>query len=102
LQAAIPESSKIGVLSGLATIHPVRPELSNGGNRNLHSVDNLSITTWARWVDQRSGNGEIRVSREGITFAAPVLIVHYIEVHKYLPPQHFLKAIEESEISIGG
>ena len=50
----------------------------------------------AQWIDERSSNGEIRVSREGITFAAPVLIVHYIEKHNYLPPDQFLKAIEEA------
>jgi hypothetical protein len=53
----------------------------------------------ARWLAQRSSNGEIRVSREGIIFAAPVLIVHYIEAHKYLPPTRFLKAVEEALIS---
>ena len=52
--------------------------------------------SWARWVDQRSSSGEIRVSREGIIFAAPVLIVHYIEAHNYLPPTQFLKAVEEA------
>ena len=41
---------------------------------------------WAKWADQRSSNGEIRVVSEGITYAAPVLIVHYIEEHGYLPP----------------
>jgi hypothetical protein len=29
--------------------------------------------SWARWRDQRSTNGEFRVTREGIVFAAPVL-----------------------------
>ena len=52
--------------------------------------------SWAQWVDQRSSNGEIRVSRGGVTFAAPVLIVHYIEEHGYLPPADFLKAVEEA------
>lgn len=52
--------------------------------------------SWAQWVHQRSSNGEIRVSRGGVTFAAPVLIVHYIEEHGYLPPADFLKAVEES------
>jgi hypothetical protein len=50
--------------------------------------------SWAQWIDGRSSNGEIRVSREGTTFAAPVLIVHYIEAHRYFPPDQFLKAIE--------
>jgi hypothetical protein len=52
--------------------------------------------SWARWVGQRSSNGEIGVSRGGVTFAAPLLIVHYIEEHGYLPPSDFLKAVEEA------
>jgi hypothetical protein len=52
--------------------------------------------SWARWVGQRSSNGEIRVSSEGIVFAAPVLIVHYIEAHSYLPPAQFLKAVDDA------
>jgi len=50
--------------------------------------------SWARWINQRSSNGEIRTSYAGITFAAPVLIVHYIEAHNYLPPTQFLNAVE--------
>jgi hypothetical protein len=45
------------------------------------------------------GTGEIRVAYEGVTFAAPVLIVHYIEEHGYLPPTQFLAALEEAELS---
>jgi hypothetical protein len=55
--------------------------------------------SWARWVNQRSSNGEIRVSGKGIIFAAPVLIVHYIEAHNYLPPTAFLRAVEGALIS---
>jgi hypothetical protein len=51
---------------------------------------------WVKWAAQRSSNGEIRVVYGGVTFAAPVLIVHYIEEHCYLPPAEFLKAIEEA------
>src|SRR5215469_8005599 len=55
-----------------------------------------SKCSWAQWRDERSSNGEIRVSHGGTTFAAPVLIVHYIQAHNYLPPDQFLKAIEET------
>jgi hypothetical protein len=42
-----------------------------------------------------SGNGEIRVSdRSGITYVAPVLILHYVETHGYLPPLEFILAVE--------
>jgi hypothetical protein len=55
--------------------------------------------SWARWVHERASNGEIRVSGDGIVFAAPVLIVHYIEAHNYMPPTQFLKAVDEAHIS---
>jgi len=55
-----------------------------------------SNSPYGKWLASRSSNGEIRVSRGGITFAAPVLIVHYIEEHRYLPPHEFLEAIEEA------
>ena len=45
------------------------------------------------WERQRRGSGEIRVSSGGITYAAPVLITHYIEAHGYLPPIEFLRAL---------
>ena len=52
--------------------------------------------SWVKWIDGRKSNGEIRVSRGGTTFAAPLLIVHYVEAHRYLPPEDFLKAVEEA------
>lgn len=51
---------------------------------------------WERWAQFRKSNGEIRVSRGGVTYAAPILITHYIEDHGYCPPPEFLKAIEEA------
>jgi adenosylhomocysteine nucleosidase len=40
-------------------------------------------------------NGEIRVAgADGIVYAAPVLISHYIEKHEYKPPDQFLEALE--------
>jgi hypothetical protein len=53
-------------------------------------------SAWARWIAERSSNGEIRVSHAGIVYAAPVLIIHNIEVHRYLPPAEFLVAVEEA------
>jgi hypothetical protein len=51
---------------------------------------------YGKWLASRKSNGEIRVSWAGVTFAAPVLIVHYIEEHGYRPPVEFLKAVEEA------
>lgn len=66
------------------------PILESGSNRGVINPD------WARWASGRSSNGEIRVSSGQTIFAAPVLIIHYIEVHHYLPPDLFLKAVDEA------
>ena len=50
-------------------------------------------SSWAKWAEHRWSNGEIRVAGDGVIFAAPVLIVHYIEEHGYLPPVQFLDAV---------
>ena len=39
------------------------------------------------------GTGEIRVSGDGLIYAAPVMIVHYIERHDYQPPREFIDAV---------
>lgn len=40
------------------------------------------------------GNGEIHVTGDdGVVYAAPTLIVHYIDRHGYSPPEQFLKAL---------
>jgi hypothetical protein len=40
------------------------------------------------------GSNEIRVVSKDIKiYACPMLIIHYIEAHKYLPPQEFIDAV---------
>ena len=60
--------------------------------------EGISITDhepyWA-WAQSRASNGEIRAEHEGITYAAPVIITHYIEEHGYCPPEQFLRAVTE-------
>lgn len=42
---------------------------------------------------------EIRViGKDGIVYASPQMIVHYIEEHKYLPPQQFIDAVMEGPL----
>jgi len=55
---------------------------------------------WEKWAQFRKSNGEIRVSRLGTIYAAPILIAHYIEEHGYCPPAGFLSAIEEAPIQL--
>jgi len=71
------------------------PGLSKASRLPHHPVLDPN-NPYAKWRDSRRSNGEIRVSRDGVTFAAPVLIVHYIEEHRYLPPAEFLKAVDDA------
>lgn len=42
------------------------------------------------------GTSEIRVfGRDGLIYAAPTLIYHYIATHHYKPPEEFLLALKE-------
>jgi hypothetical protein len=44
--------------------------------------------------DDTLGNGEIRVrALDGKIYVAPVLILHYIGCHEYLPPRAFIEAV---------
>lgn len=46
--------------------------------------------------ENHSSSDEIRVvSKEGVVYASPTLLSHYIEEHKYLPPQEFIDAVME-------
>lgn len=41
-----------------------------------------------------TGNGEIRVEgRDGQTYVAPTLVLHYVTAHDYAPPQAFVDAV---------
>ncbi|MFC6881691.1 hypothetical protein [Actinomadura yumaensis] len=40
------------------------------------------------------GNGEVRVTGEnGTVYAAPTLLPHYIQAHRYQPPEPFTNAV---------
>jgi hypothetical protein len=43
------------------------------------------------------GGAEIRVtSKEGVRYAAPDMIIHYVEMHRYRPPGSFVRAVLEA------
>jgi len=47
-----------------------------------------------RLHDESTGNGQIRVrGADGIWYAAPTLVAHYVTVHEYLPPPEFIEAV---------
>ena len=41
------------------------------------------------------GHGEIALEHAGARYVAPVLIIHYVERHHYLPPEPFLAALRD-------
>jgi hypothetical protein len=44
------------------------------------------------------GNGEIHVfGEDGVTYAAPCLVLHYVEQHDYAPPRAFIAALTRPE-----
>lgn len=43
------------------------------------------------------GSAEIHVIGNGVVYAAPDLIVHYVDRHGYLPPREFLDAVAAVE-----
>jgi len=44
-----------------------------------------------RWI--RLGSAELRVRGQGVTYACPDLIVHYMRDHHYAPPDQFIDAV---------
>lgn len=43
---------------------------------------------------ERLGNGQIRVKgADGIWYAAPTMVCHYVTEHQYLPPPAFVEAV---------
>lgn len=48
------------------------------------------------------GNGEIRVAgSNGLVYVAPVLVLHYVETHNYLPPKEFIDAVMANDTARG-
>jgi len=42
------------------------------------------------------GNAEIRVQGDGVVYASPTLVAHYVSQHQYLPPLGFMDAVQRS------
>lgn len=59
--------------------HPVKP------HRGFHVCE---------YCKNNSGNGQIRVRNdEGVWFAAPTMIYHYVTEHQYRPPDQFVDCV---------
>jgi hypothetical protein len=66
----------------------------------LDPRDRESTLRFFEWAKDRQGNGELRVRGcDGKVYAAPVMIVHYVEAHRYLPPSEFIEAVLNARAS---
>jgi hypothetical protein len=72
--------------------------------RGYHQCEfcNVSGAEWFAKANERFGpmfhwagigDGEIRVIGYRIIYAAPALILHYVEAHQYQPPPAFIEAV---------
>lgn len=49
-------------------------------------------------VARMLGSAEVWLPGEGVLYAAPNLIVHYIGVHGYQPPDEYIRAIDVLDV----
>lgn len=56
---------------------------------------NVTYSQHLERVNSPLGNGEIRVLGDGVAYAAPSLVCHYVTAHDYLPPPDFVAAVME-------
>jgi hypothetical protein len=64
------------------------------GTRGVHKCDLCSPGDPDLDDDSMYGHAEIRaVGDDGVRYAAPMLVLHYVVKHQYLPPQCFIDAV---------
>ncbi|WP_419904550.1 hypothetical protein [Kiloniella sp.] len=78
--------------------------VSVAGSRGLHSCDLCSDSIFIVNEERNGtsyclGSSEIRVfSDNGMIYASPNIIYHYVKKHKYNPPEEFINAVLSSPI----
>jgi hypothetical protein len=60
---------------------------------NLCGEENLPIRDH-RGLRYNLGMSEIWIPGDGLWYAAPSMVLHYVEAHRYLPPREFVLAVE--------
>lgn len=68
--------------------------------RGYHFCPWCARTTLGRLDNCARGSAEIRVAGDGVVYAAPELIAHYVEAHGYLPPDEFVHAVMSSDAAV--
>lgn len=63
-------------------------------HRGFHECHFCSGIAPTRAPAETRGNGQIRVQdASGTCYAAPALVWHYVEAHRYNPPAQFIEAV---------
>ncbi len=71
-----------------------RPVLLTRGAHHCQFCPQEDMRVWPPTHPERVGNGEIRVKgADGIWYAAPTMVNHYVVEHQYLPPNAFVQAV---------
>jgi hypothetical protein len=73
--------SPVGLLERLRTLAPVRQ------TRGFHLCE---------FCQEATSSNEIDVFGDGVIYGAPMMILHYIDRHGYLPPEEFIDAAFET------
>jgi len=64
-------------------------------HRGHHVCEFCKTEDLPRMYFARIGNGQIRVQgQDGVWYAAPTMIYHYVEAHAYQPPSAFIAAVQ--------
>ncbi|MET8573780.1 hypothetical protein [Streptomyces sp. NPDC005012] len=61
--------------------------------RGFHLCPWCSMRLLRAGPDCPRGSAEIRAVGDGVAYAAPELVAHYVESHGYLPPDGFVRAV---------
>lgn len=62
--------------------------------RELHACQICGALQLRDSVGNALPNAELWIPANGVIYAAPVMILHFIAVHNYLPPEEFIAAID--------
>ncbi|WP_441350949.1 DUF7919 family protein [Streptomyces sp. or3] len=83
----VPPPSLTETLKRMTRTHRVQQ------TRGHHLCPWCASRLFPRHPEGPQGSAEIRVMGNGVAYAAPELVAHYVEAHGYLPPTEFMEAV---------
>jgi hypothetical protein len=89
-----PPSGLVERLKGMTRTHRAQQ------TRGFHLCPWCTSLLAARRLDGPRGSAEIRVMGDGVAYAAPELIAHYVEAHDYQPPADFVDVVLSSDPAV--